>query len=169
MHSLESKKTQIRVQLRDHHASCIGCDDSWYVCVCDKTHRSGLSGTCTSLYCTSSVLHHVHCTVSYFQPEFVATCTLGGLSTVAASYIIRAHGSGEQMGASIKLVKDLDSFLRDYHNFVMDRGHIVAPSYDEATIFRLRRRLKGIICGGHSWDGLPREENASGQGEIPPV
>jgi hypothetical protein len=53
----------------------------------------------------------------------VVTATLGGLSTIAASYLARARGSNEPE-LSISRTKDLEQFIRECQAFQLDYGHL---------------------------------------------
>ncbi|EKM51228.1 uncharacterized protein PHACADRAFT_103469, partial [Phanerochaete carnosa HHB-10118-sp] len=55
---------------------------------------------------------------------------LGGLSTLAASYLAKARGSGEPEH-STACVKDLENFVREAEAWVLDHGHRVASATDD--------------------------------------
>ncbi|KAI0667391.1 hypothetical protein C8Q78DRAFT_981850 [Trametes maxima] len=76
----------------------------------------------------------------------IATSVLGGMSTLAASYLAKARGSGEPEVSSIRS-RDLDSFIRDCQAFVLDRGFVVGPEFDP-MIERYRRRFEEIMGSG---------------------
>jgi len=46
---------------------------------------------------------------------------LGGVSTILASYLAKVRGSGEPEFSSIRR-RELSSFLREVHAFVVDEG-----------------------------------------------
>lgn len=71
---------------------------------------------------------------------------LGGLSTLAASYLARARGSGEPE-RSIVRAHDLDHFIRDAEAFLLDHGHLVGTEYN-AGVQRFRERFEEIM--GHN-------------------
>ncbi|KAI0739620.1 hypothetical protein C8Q80DRAFT_1274678 [Daedaleopsis nitida] len=76
----------------------------------------------------------------------IATSILGGLSTLAASYLAKARGSGEPEW-STRRAQDLSSFLRDCEAFELDYGHKVGPEHDD-MINRYRRRFEEIMGNG---------------------
>ncbi|KAH9895728.1 hypothetical protein C8Q73DRAFT_643822 [Cubamyces lactineus] len=76
----------------------------------------------------------------------IATSILGGMSTLAASYLAKARGSGEPEVSSIRR-RDLDGFIRDIEAFMLDKGYVVGPEYD-ARIERYRRRFEEIMGVG---------------------
>ncbi|TFY67537.1 hypothetical protein EVJ58_g1550, partial [Rhodofomes roseus] len=73
---------------------------------------------------------------------------LGGLSTLSASYLARARGSGEPE-LSIVRQHDLDHFIRDTEAFLLDRGHLIGPQYDAEPTEHGERRgsVDGRKCG----------------------
>ncbi|PIL32603.1 hypothetical protein GSI_05306 [Ganoderma sinense ZZ0214-1] len=98
----------------------------------------------------------------------VATSILGGMSTLAASYLAKARGSGEP-DASAKRAQDLESFIRDLQAFVLDHGHLtvgagdgVQPEYG-AMVARYRRRFEEIM--GHALEGVEDTLKAEKQKE----
>ncbi|KAI0631656.1 hypothetical protein C8Q77DRAFT_1035471, partial [Trametes polyzona] len=76
----------------------------------------------------------------------IATSVLGGMSTLAASYLAKARGSGEPEVSSIRC-RDLDGFIRDCKAFMLDKGYMLGPEYD-ARIERYRRRFEEIMGNG---------------------
>ncbi|KAI0366488.1 hypothetical protein BV20DRAFT_913503, partial [Pilatotrama ljubarskyi] len=76
----------------------------------------------------------------------IATSVLGGMSTLAASYLAKARGSGEPEHSAIR-VRDLEGFIRDAKAFVLDKGYVVGSEYD-AKIERYRRRFEEIMGNG---------------------
>ncbi|KAH9939654.1 uncharacterized protein BXZ73DRAFT_43677 [Epithele typhae] len=87
----------------------------------------------------------------------IATSILGGMSTLAASYLAKARGSNEPE-ASQRRVQDLESFVRDCEAFVMDHGHLVTSDYDW-MIDRYRRRFEEIM--GNGAEGVQEEATAN--------
>ncbi|KAJ7207912.1 hypothetical protein GGX14DRAFT_634393 [Mycena pura] len=81
----------------------------------------------------------------------VATATLGGLSTIVASYLARQRGSKEPELSTMRC-KDLDQFLRECDIFVLDYGHLSTNEHD-AKLDRLRNRFEELLG------------NANGRGE----
>lgn len=92
---------------------------------------------------------------AHFQAA-IATSILGGMSTLAASYLARARGSGEPE-ISIARSKDIENFIRDCEAFVFDHGHLVTEQYD-VLIDRYRRRFEEIIGNGPNGIGDPKKE-----------
>ncbi|EJF60823.1 hypothetical protein DICSQDRAFT_13100, partial [Dichomitus squalens LYAD-421 SS1] len=74
---------------------------------------------------------------------------LGGMSTLAASYLAKARGSNEPEASTIR-ARELESYIRDLQAFVLDHGHLAGPAVGpehEAMIARYRRRFEEIM--GH--------------------
>ncbi|OBZ69720.1 hypothetical protein A0H81_10554 [Grifola frondosa] len=82
---------------------------------------------------------------------------LGGLSTIAASYLARARGSGEPEVSTAKW-KDLEAFIRDCEAFVLDSGHLVGPEHDP-VLERYRRRFEEIM--GNAPNGVSHQEKTN--------
>ena len=80
----------------------------------------------------------------------IATSVLGGLSTLAASYLAKARGSNEPE-ESIRRSQDLNSFIRDCEAFKLDHGHKIGPDHDD-MINRYRRRFEEIM--GNEFEGV---------------
>ncbi|KAI6108734.1 hypothetical protein EDD16DRAFT_1618619 [Pisolithus croceorrhizus] len=78
----------------------------------------------------------------------VSTSILGGLSTLVASYLARARGSGEPELSNIR-VRELDHFLRDCKAFKLDHAHETNNERVEYQIADFRQRLE-VILGGPS-------------------
>ncbi|KAI8976281.1 hypothetical protein BD414DRAFT_496409 [Trametes punicea] len=76
----------------------------------------------------------------------IATSVLGGMSTLAASYLAKARGSGEPEVSMIRR-RELESFIRDCKAFMLDKGYMVGSEYD-ARIERYRRRFEEIMGNG---------------------
>lgn len=73
----------------------------------------------------------------------IATSVLGGMSTLAASYLAKARGSGEPE-ASDAMVAELASFVRDCSACVLDRGHLVGGAHDD-VVREFRERFEAIL------------------------
>ena len=72
------------------------------------------------------------------------------MSTLAASYLAKARGSGEPEASAMR-ARDLDSYIRDLRAFVLDHGHLAGPAVGpehEAMIARYRRRFEEIMGNG---------------------
>ncbi|RPD56811.1 hypothetical protein L226DRAFT_538281 [Lentinus tigrinus ALCF2SS1-7] len=80
----------------------------------------------------------------------IATSVLGGMSTLAASYLAKARGSGEPEDSTRK-AQDLKSFIRDCEAFKLDHGHKIGPDHDD-MINRYRRRFEEIM--GNEFEGV---------------
>ena len=101
-------------------------------------HVSRHSPRCSTLF-----------SIHRFQAS-IATSILGGLSTLAASYLAKARGSGEPE-ASARKAQDLNSFIRDCEAFKLDHGHKIGPDHDD-MINRYRRRFEEIM--GNEFEGV---------------
>ncbi|OBZ72819.1 hypothetical protein A0H81_07045 [Grifola frondosa] len=88
---------------------------------------------------------------------------LGGLSTLAASYLARSRGSGEPEVSTAKC-KDLEAFIRECEAFMLDKGHLIGPEYDLMLERYRGRRFEGIMGNGPNGVGDPLQEKTS-----PPV
>ncbi|KAF8127851.1 hypothetical protein EV363DRAFT_1341568 [Boletus edulis] len=89
----------------------------------------------------------------------VSTSILGGLSTMAASYLARARGSGEPE-LSITRVKDIEQFLRECRAFQLDHAHEYGGHENihlEDRLAVLRRRFEELLG------------NANGERRLSPV
>ncbi|KAF8836854.1 hypothetical protein BDN67DRAFT_957416 [Paxillus ammoniavirescens] len=88
----------------------------------------------------------------------VAVSSLGGMSTMVASFLARTQGSHEPE-LSITRVKDLEHFLRDCHSFQMDQGHLIGTAENGLNhrLDELRRRFEELLG------------NASGERKLSPV
>lgn len=73
----------------------------------------------------------------------IATTVLGGMSTLAASYLAKSRGTGEPE-ASQAMAKDLQSFVRDCESVMLDKGHHVGEQYDD-VVQSMRDRLEAIL------------------------
>ncbi|KAI0317339.1 hypothetical protein OF83DRAFT_1045915, partial [Amylostereum chailletii] len=76
---------------------------------------------------------------------------LGGASTLAASYLARARGSGEPEVSALR-VQALEHFLREAKAFQLDRGHAVGNEYD-AELEGFRRGLEGLLSNAGEGTG----------------
>ena len=75
----------------------------------------------------------------------IATSVLGGMSTLAASYLAKARGSGEPEASTV-LQKDLEHFVREMEAFTLDNGHVVGPSEElEKKVQWYRDRFEEIM------------------------
>ncbi|OCH87995.1 hypothetical protein OBBRIDRAFT_780872 [Obba rivulosa] len=73
----------------------------------------------------------------------IATSVLGGISTLAASYLARARGSGEPEHSALRC-RDLENYIRDLEAYMLDKGHLVGDEYDP-MIDRYRRRFEEVL------------------------
>lgn len=88
-----------------------------------------------------------------------ATAVLGGLSTLAASYLARMRGSEEPEKSRLRS-HELSNFIRSCEAFILDYGHIVIVENDpdnthielEHHIIRLRTKFEEIV-GNNNVDG----------------
>jgi len=76
----------------------------------------------------------------------LVTSVLGGVSTVIASYLARARGSGEPELSNAR-VKDLEKFIRDIQAFILDHGEKVGNELDE-QLHEFRSRLEELLGNG---------------------
>jgi hypothetical protein len=67
----------------------------------------------------------------------------GALSTLAASYLARARGSGEPEVSNTR-VRDLEQFIRDAKAFELDHGHLDGSQWD-GKIEHLRKRFEELL------------------------
>lgn len=65
------------------------------------------------------------------------------MSTLAASYLAKARGSGEPEFSAGKC-KDLENFERELSAYVLDHGHYVGEKYN-GTIQRYRDKFEEIM------------------------
>jgi len=80
----------------------------------------------------------------------VVISILGGLSTLAASFLASARGTGEPE-KSTNRSKELKNFIRDLSAYMLDKGHH-GPDDDE-RVTEYRRRFEEIM--GHDPAGKP--------------
>ncbi|OSD00392.1 hypothetical protein PYCCODRAFT_1437514 [Trametes coccinea BRFM310] len=106
----------------------------------------------------------------------IATSVLGGMSTLAASYLAKARGSGEPEVSYIRL-RDLESFIRDCEAYMLDKGSYAGHEYDN-RVERYRRRFEEIMGNGSGGVGDQVQSQSRGQAQgqshlqrekIPPV
>ena len=71
---------------------------------------------------------------------------LGGLSTLAASYLAKARGSGEPELSTAR-AKDLEKFKRECEAFIEDYGHEHGHSHDQ-RINELRAQFEMLLGNG---------------------
>ncbi|KZT65683.1 hypothetical protein DAEQUDRAFT_768630 [Daedalea quercina L-15889] len=88
---------------------------------------------------------------------------LGGLSTLAASYLARSRGSGEPEKSVVR-AHDLEHFIRDAEAFLLDRGHLIGPQYD-AEVRRYRTRFEEIMGHVSGKNGVEPQAQAQGRAE----
>ncbi|KAI0776917.1 hypothetical protein BD413DRAFT_469016 [Trametes elegans] len=91
----------------------------------------------------------------------IATSILGGMSTLAASYLAKARGSGEPEISSIRC-RDLEGFIRDCQAFMLDKGFMVGTEYD-SIVDRYRRRFEEIMGNGAGGVGDQVQSRQQGQ------
>ncbi|KAH9849116.1 hypothetical protein C2E23DRAFT_784784 [Lenzites betulinus] len=91
----------------------------------------------------------------------IATSVLGGMSTLAASYLAKARGSGEPELSTIKC-RELESFIRDCKAFMLDKGYLTGSEYDQ-RIERYRRRFEEIM--GNASGGVADQVRAQTQSQ----
>ncbi|GBE85679.1 hypothetical protein SCP_0802010 [Sparassis crispa] len=91
----------------------------------------------------------------------IGVAVLGGLSTLAASYLARTRGSGEPE-ASTARCKDLENFIRECEAFTLDKGHVVGTEYDY-VIEKFRQRFEEIMgnVSNSPIDGQKEKGNSS--------
>ncbi|TCD67722.1 hypothetical protein EIP91_012020 [Steccherinum ochraceum] len=79
----------------------------------------------------------------------VVTSILGGISTLAASYLAKARGSGEPENSS-HLAKELENYVRDCEAFLLDHGHKRGEESERMKEFveEYRRRFE-ILMGSN--------------------
>lgn len=99
------------------------------------------------------------------------------MSTLAASYLARARGSGEPE-KSIVRAHDLDHFIRDAEAFLLDHGHLTGIEYD-AQVQRYRARFEEIMGHNPGKNGVqptpkdleagfgPRATSSDGHSQVP--
>ncbi|TFK63947.1 hypothetical protein BDN72DRAFT_881802 [Pluteus cervinus] len=75
----------------------------------------------------------------------IATAVLGGFSTIVASYLARARGSGEPELSTVR-VKDLEQFIRECNTFQTDFGTHTGTDHDY-RLTELRDRFEEILNG----------------------
>ena len=94
----------------------------------------------------------------------IATSILGGLSTLAASYLAKSRGSGEPE-TSITKCNALEQFVRDCEGFLLDHGREQGWRM-ELHIARYRRRFEEIQGNDSSGvaEGVVEKDSQSGMG-----
>jgi len=82
----------------------------------------------------------------------VLTLVIGGFSTMVASYMARARGSGEPE-VSIARVKDLEQFLREVRAFQMDHAHEYSTPENGLGIRLedMRRRFEEMLGNANAY------------------
>ena len=68
---------------------------------------------------------------------------LGGLSTLAASYLAKMRGSGEPE-ASTATCAELENFVRELQAYILDTGHLAGEKHRD-TVRQYRERLEKIL------------------------
>ena len=68
---------------------------------------------------------------------------LGGLSTLAASYLAKMLGSGEPE-ASTATCAELENFVRELQAYILDTGHLAGEKHRD-TVRQYRERLEKIL------------------------
>lgn len=101
----------------------------------------------------------IHTEICRYLQAAIGTSVLGGMSTLAASYLARARGSGEPE-LSIARCKDIENFIRDCEAFCLDHGHLLTDQFD-VLIDKYRRRFEEIIGNGSNGVGDPKREKTS--------
>jgi hypothetical protein len=69
------------------------------------------------------------------------------MSTLAASYLAKARGSGEPERSVLKL-RDLENFVREVEASILDHGHIVSHGPDDPS------------AAGGEWDQMVQRYRA---------
>ncbi|TFL03620.1 hypothetical protein BDV98DRAFT_503983, partial [Pterulicium gracile] len=80
------------------------------------------------------------------------TAVLGGLSTMAASYLARTRGSNEPE-LSISRTKDLEQFIRECEAFQLDFGHLYGR-FLNSKLEDLRGRFEALLGNASGCVGL---------------
>lgn len=73
----------------------------------------------------------------------IGVSILGGLSTMLASFLAKARGSGEPDFSNLR-ARELDTFIREADAWILDHRYNVGSEYDE-TINMFRARYERII------------------------
>ncbi len=71
----------------------------------------------------------------------IATTVLGGLSTLAASYLAKTRSSNEPEASAIRC-QSLKEFVRDLQYLRLDRGHLTGHDWEVESF---RRRFEDIM------------------------
>lgn len=74
------------------------------------------------------------------------------MSTLAASYLAKARGSGEPEASSLR-VKDLENFTRELRNTCLDRGNFTGKEYD--TMVHVSALVHSSLITSRSHSYLP--------------
>ncbi|KAI0339253.1 hypothetical protein BDW22DRAFT_612372 [Trametopsis cervina] len=88
----------------------------------------------------------------------IAIAILGGLSTLSASYLAKARGSGEPEASSLRL-RDLENYVRELEGVILDRGHMVGPENNTLVdAFRTKfEEIMGNTPPGVNLGGIMRD------------
>ncbi|KAG6877496.1 hypothetical protein C0993_006598, partial [Termitomyces sp. T159_Od127] len=79
----------------------------------------------------------------FFTQAAIGTTILGALSTIVASFLARARGSGEPE-LSVTRVKDLEQFIREVDSFLLDHGNSTSNDHDE-QLHKFRMRFEELL------------------------
>jgi hypothetical protein len=88
---------------------------------------------------------------------------LGGFSTILASYLAKVRGSGEPEFSSIRS-RELSSFLRELHAFIVDDGSFLFISRGGGSVF-YHLLNSFALCRGEAWNTIQRN-NSDVQGTV---
>lgn len=78
-----------------------------------------------------------------FKQEAIGTTILGALSTIVASFLARARGSGEPE-LSVTRVKDLEQYIREVDAFLVDHGDATSNDHDD-QLHKFRMRFEELL------------------------
>ncbi|KAG5727727.1 hypothetical protein E4T56_gene20737 [Termitomyces sp. T112] len=73
----------------------------------------------------------------------IGTAILGALSTIVASFLARARGSGEPELSATR-VKDLEQYIREVDAFLMDHGNSTSSEHD-IQLHKFRMRFEELL------------------------
>lgn len=143
----DSERYGLVVEYRDRLASFVGCVD-------DGCRSSYFRSTCTSYgHPFQTPAYHIVLTQLrlFVSQTSIAVTILGGLSTLAASYLAKARGSGEPE-ASVLRCSELENFVRELQNLSIDMGAKKGGGEHHDTVvqnFRDRfEKIMGSPSGG---------------------
>ncbi|KAF9647706.1 hypothetical protein BDM02DRAFT_2511407 [Thelephora ganbajun] len=95
-----------------------------------------------------------------------AVATLGGISTILASYLAKVRGSGEPELSTIR-TRELNSFLREVEGFLVDHGEETGTDQDD-KIATFREQFESIIKTDGEDSGSGTGNSQLPQSSIPP-